>query len=89
MGYRVVRFEETPNPNAVKAVLDRSPGQSPRAYRSAEAAQADPLGATLMALPGVTNILIHDGWISVGKSGSTAWRDLKRAIEKALAETDG
>lgn len=88
MGYRVVRFEATPNPNAVKAVLDRSPGASPRAYRSAEAAREDPLGSTLMALPGVTNILIHDGWISVGKSEDTAWRDLKRAIQKALADAD-
>lgn len=84
----MIRFEETPNPNAVKAILDRSPGAAPRAYRSADAAKDDPLGSALMAGAGVTNVLIHDGWVSVGKSPGAAWKDVKKFIKQVLADAE-
>lgn len=86
MPYRVVQFLETPNPNAVKCVLDRSPApEGPRSFRSREEAAADALAAALFAVPGVRNVLIHDGWITVGKAEDAPWRTVRDGLRAALA----
>jgi len=85
MAYRVTQFVETPNPNAVKCVLDASPAPDrPRAYEAGQAAADDPLASALLAIPGVRNILIHDGWITVGKVPETTWATLKPEIKRVL-----
>lgn len=84
MPYKVIKFQETPNPNAVKCVLDRSPGEVPRSYFNAESAATDPLAAALFAIPGVTNVLINDGWIAVSKEAKRPWASVRDEIERAL-----
>jgi hypothetical protein len=86
LSYKVVKFQETPNPNAVKCVLDRSAGESVRSYFSAEQAKGDALAARLFAVAGVTNVLINDGWITVNKTPEAAWKAVKAGVERALAE---
>jgi len=88
MGYRVERFETTPNPNATKAVLDRAPPDTPRAYRSPPEHDSDPIASALFAIQGVTTLLIHDGWIAVGKSPDASWATIKRRVRAALARLD-
>jgi len=83
--YVVTEFVTTPNPNALKCVLDVSPAPGgPRSYTRAEDAAADPLGAALMAIPGVRNVLIHDGWISVGKTPDAEWKRVKADVKRVL-----
>ena len=90
-GYNVREFQETPNPAALKCVLDRpvdpiGEGSAPiRSYRSREAASHDPLATRLFAVPGVANVLIADTWVTIGKADDAAWKSLKPAIVKALA----
>lgn len=90
-GYNVREFQETPNPAALKCVLDRPIDPLPeshapiRSYRTPEAAAHDPLASRLFAVTGVTNVLIADTWVTVGKADSAAWKALKPAIVKALA----
>ncbi|MBY0112423.1 MAG: NifU N-terminal domain-containing protein [Phycisphaerales bacterium] len=91
-GYQVREFQETPNPAALKCVLDRavdpiaSATDAPiRSYRSAQAAAADPLASRLFALPGVANVLIADTWLTISKTDAATWKTLKPAIVKALA----
>lgn len=88
MAYRIIEFVATPNPNALKCVLDVSPAPNgPRSYvNKAPDAAADPLGAALMQIAGIRNILIHDGWISIGKDPAADWRSLKAAVKKVLSE---
>jgi hypothetical protein len=88
MGYRVLEFAATPNPNALKCVLDGSPApQSPRSYvGTGPDAAVDPLGAALMAVPGVRNVLIHDGWVSVGKTPEADWKPIKAAVKQVLGD---
>ncbi|MBS0189115.1 MAG: NifU N-terminal domain-containing protein [Planctomycetes bacterium] len=92
MGYQVREFQETPNPSAVKVVLDRPitplPGASnaPRSYRSAHAAQADPLAQKLFLVPGVENVLVSSDWLTVGKSADANWKSIKAGVQKALAD---
>jgi len=87
MGYRVIRFESTPNPNALKCVVEPSPGREPRSYFRAEQADeaGDELARALFALGPVTNVLIHTAFITVGKAPSAGWAALKPRIESALA----
>lgn len=85
MPFRVIEFQSTPNPNAVKCVLDASPApDGPRSYSSADAARGDPVGRPLMAVPGVVHVLIHDGWVSVVKSAGAEWRTVRKGIAAAL-----
>jgi len=84
MGYRVTKFESTPNPNALKCVVEPSPGPTPRSYFHAAAAGDDPLGSALFGIEGVTNVLIHTSFITVCKSPDRAWGPMKKAIERVL-----
>lgn len=86
MPYRVVEFRETPNPNALKCILDASPRPTPLSVRSAEQAQSDPIAKALFAIPGVNNLLIHDGWITVGKAQDAKWPAIKSAVERTLRD---
>ncbi len=85
MPYAIVRFQDTPNPNAIKCVLDRSPGPMPRSYPRAADADDDPIAAALFRVPDVTNVLMHDGWITVGKRDDANWAAVKKGVAAALA----
>lgn len=85
MGRRVVCFEETPNPNALRCVLDGAVGEGVRSYRSADAARDDPLAAALFAVPGVTNVYINVDWLTVNKLPDASWRVVKAGVRKAIA----
>lgn len=90
VGYKVVEFQETPNPNAVKCVvepaLSQPEGTGLRSYLSREAAAGDALGKRLMDLPGVSGVLIHQGWVTVSKRPEAEWKSVKAAVKKALAD---
>lgn len=84
MPYTITRVDTTPNPNALKFVVSPSPGSTPRSYRSAPAPGTDPLAEALFAIPGIANLLIHDGWITVSKSPQAQWPEIRRAVEAQL-----
>lgn len=87
MGYTVTEFQTTPNPNALKCILSASPApQGPRSYLTKEAAANDPLAAALFAIPGVRNLLIHHGWITIGKDPAADWKPLKRELQRVLKD---
>lgn len=86
MGWKVTQFQDTPNPNALKCVLDRAIAESPKSYSTPEAAAGDPVATRLFAIPGVVNLLVHPTWITVNKSPDSTWKTLKPAIAKALGE---
>lgn len=81
---KVVQFEATPNPNAVKCLLDARASEGPRSYFNAAAAQADPLARALFAVPGVTNVLILGDFITVSKDPAAAWSALKPAVRRVI-----
>jgi hypothetical protein len=90
MPYVVKQFQPTPNPNALKCVLDKSPAPAPsppRSYaRSAgvPSPDADALAHGLFSIGGVTNILIHDGWVSVVKTPDADWKAIKAEVSRVL-----
>lgn len=86
MSHDAVRFQQTPNPNALKCVLNRPVGGGRRSYFNAEEARDDALAAALFAIPGVTNVLIQGDWVTVGKSPGADWKSIQPSIERVLRE---
>jgi len=87
MPYTITKVEPTPNPNARKLIVDPSPGAI-RSYFRSEDADNDPLGRAIFAIPGITNVLIHTGFISVCIEPGTSWKPILRALETTLAEIE-
>jgi hypothetical protein len=90
LGYQIVEFQDTPNPNALKCVLDRPLAPAPtgtalRSYQTPDAAAADPLGTALMSLPGVVGVLISSGWITISKAPEAEWKHVKSGVKKVLS----
>jgi hypothetical protein len=80
----VREFRDTPNPNAVKCLLDRSIGEGMRSYFNATQAAGDPVAERLFAIDGVTNVLIHGDWLTVGKRPDAPWGPIRKAVEGVL-----
>lgn len=85
----VLRFDPTPNPNALKCVVDGSFGPSPRSYFTASEAAGDDIASAIFALGGVTNILMNADWITVSKEAGAAWEPIRAGVERVLAGFDG
>lgn len=94
---RVIGFESTPNPNALKCLIEGDAsgrdveGHAPsirdgpaRSYRSVEEATGDGLAEALFALDGVTNVLVMSGWVTVCKRADAAWKTLKPKLKRVI-----
>lgn len=82
----VTAFEATPNPNAIKCLVDPPPSDRVRSYFNARQAAEDPLALALFGIPGVTNVLIHTTFITLCKTPETPWPGIKSAIKKVLRD---
>ncbi|HMN41394.1 MAG TPA: NifU N-terminal domain-containing protein [Phycisphaerales bacterium] len=91
MPYAVSEYQTTPNPNALKCILDRPlrPGADAlRSFRDSDQARNDPLGLALLAVPGVASVLLADSWLTVNKSPEARWPAVKAGVERALAAAE-
>ncbi|MEM9374067.1 MAG: NifU N-terminal domain-containing protein [Planctomycetota bacterium] len=79
-----VLFESTPNPNAVKCVLHKPRRGEIISAASPAEADGNLLALELLAVPGVTRVLLHTTFVSVSKSPDSSWLSVKRAINKVL-----
>ena len=79
-------IEDTPNPNALKCVTDKPPSERPRSYFNAEQAQGDPLAEALFGIEGVTNVLIHQLFVTVCKAPEADWGPIKKSLKRVLAD---
>jgi len=94
MGWRVTSFEATPNPNALKCVLDRAvlrEGEGPRSYRRPEEAMGDSLAESLFGIEpkgSVACVLISTDWITVNRAPGADWERVKQGVREALARAE-
>ena len=75
---RVIGFESTPNPNALKCLMAMASGSSPAR------ATGHGLAEALFALDGVTNVLVMSGWVTVCKRADAAWKTLKPKLKRVI-----
>lgn len=86
MPYRVIRYEETPNPNALKCILDRPISAHPRSFRGPESAGDDEAARALFSVKGVAVILMNGDWMTVNKTPEASWKSVKAGVERVLGE---
>lgn len=86
-----ISFQTTPNPNALKCVVDvdipvlaDQPG--PRSYAAGARTGEDRLAARLLEIPGVTNVLISDRWVTINRDPGSDWKTIKKAVETVLGD---
>jgi hypothetical protein len=87
MGFRVHDVQPTPNPNALKFILDRPVSDQPMSFFNAGAAKDHPLAAKLFCVPGVSSLLLLGDFITINKSPEARWADIKGKVEQVLAES--
>jgi len=86
MGFEVAEIQPTPNPNAMKFVLNRRVAEETFSFFNANAAADHPLARKLFTVPGVSSLLLLNDFITVNKRPEAKWPDIKRAVKKVLAE---
>jgi hypothetical protein len=79
-----LRFESTPNPNALKCVLDVPRTGPIVSAGKAEEAGGDALAVALLGIPGITRVLLHTAFVTVSKEPAADWAPIKRAVKKVL-----
>ena len=88
MSYAITGIESTPNPNAIKCVLDRPISAGTRSFLDREMAVGDPLALRLFAITGVTCVMFCGRFVTVNKAPDAGWGPIKRAIHRALADAE-
>lgn len=85
MPYVVREVQSTPNPNAMKWVLDRTISETPLSFRSEDEAEAHPVARRLMGLKGVLAVLLLNDFVTINKSPEARWADIKNKASRILA----
>ena len=85
---KVMNFEPTPNPNAMKFNVDGKliEGGS-RSYDTPSAADGDPLATALFALGKVESVFYMPGFVTVSKMPNADWASLAPAIARTIETT--
>ena len=86
MPFAVREIQSTPNPNAVKFVLDRLIADPPESFLNAEAAEGHPVAKAIFAIPGVVSVLLLGDFVTVNKTPATKWPGLKAKVRRVLEE---
>lgn len=85
MGFTVREIQPTPNPNALKFVLDRTISAQPASFFNPEQAKDHGLGSQLMAIAGVSHVMLLADFVTIGKRPEARWSDIKGRVTKLLA----
>jgi hypothetical protein len=85
MGFKVSEVQPTPNPNALKFILDRNVVDQPTSFFNREQAVDHPLASKLFAIPGVSSVLLLGDFITVNKTPEVAWKGITKAVQTVLA----
>lgn len=82
---KVMNFEPTPNPNAMKFNVDgRLIEGGSRSYDTPSAADGDPLATALFALGKITTVFYMPGFVTVNKEAGADWSSLAPAIARTI-----
>lgn len=86
MSFRVQEIQQTPNPNAVKFILDGPIVDQPTSFFNPSAAKGHPLAEKLFAIEGVSSLLFLGDFITVNKTPEANWAKITHAVKGVLAK---
>ena len=84
MPFIVTEVQPTPNPNAVKMVLDRVIADRPMSFLNPASGTDHPIASKLFAVPGVTCLLLLGDFVTVTKQPEAQWIDVTKNVKRAL-----
>lgn len=85
MPFEVLEVQPTPNPNAKKFVLDRPISGEPVSYRAPDTAAGHEVAGRLMAIKGVSAVLLLHEFVTINKSPKARWADITGKAKRVLA----
>lgn len=84
MGYVVTEIVPTPNPNAMKFVLDREISSHSVSFLTPEAGDDHPMACQLFRVKGVASLLLLGNFVTVNKDADAKWPSITRKIKDTL-----
>jgi hypothetical protein len=85
MPFKVLEIQPTPNPNAMKFILDGEISQGAVSFFNPGSAGDYPLARQLFAIPGITSLLFLGDFLTVNKSPEAKWKPITSAVTKTLS----
>ena len=77
--------QSTPNPNALKFVLNTPVKTEGKAiYKSASEAADNKIASLLFAVPDITEVYFFDNYITVTQNGDGDWDELEEKVKKII-----
>src|SRR5450631_3640556 len=80
-------IQSTPNPNALKFVLNvpvKSEGKA--TYKNASACAHNPMAAALFTIPNISEVYFFDNYVTVTQDGNVDWDQIEDQIKKIILE---
>jgi len=79
---KIKEIEYTPNPNAVKFILDEplTPFGVVGEFHSKEQAESVPFAKALFEVEHVTSVFYTHTWVTITQSGEASWHELLREV---------
>lgn len=85
---KVLEVQPTPNPNALKFIVEGTISDKPLSFFNADAGKDHALASRLFAIPGVSSLLLLNDFVTVSKSADATWKSITPAARRVLAEWD-
>jgi NFU1 iron-sulfur cluster scaffold homolog, mitochondrial len=85
LSFAVREVQPTPNPNAVKFVLDRVIADRPMSFLNPDSGKDHEIASRLFAISGVSSLLFLGDFLTVGKRPEAKWAEIKTQVEQTLA----
>src|ERR1039458_7367529 len=80
-------IQSTPNPNALKFVLNvpvKTVGKV--TYKNASACKHNPMAAALFTIPNISEVYFFDNYVTVTQDGNVDWDQIEEQIKKIILE---
>jgi len=84
VGFNVRQIQPTPNPNAMKFVLDGAISSQPISFLNAEQAAGHPLAEKLFSVQGVSHVMLLGDFVTIGKRPEAKWSQINESIKRVL-----
>tara|TARA_R110000868_G_scaffold304437_26_gene565479 strand:+ start:14452 stop:15003 length:552 start_codon:yes stop_codon:yes gene_type:complete len=86
---KIKEIERTPNPDAMRFVLDEPlTNGTTRSFENSMEAEGDILASALFAIDSVINVYYVDKYITVTQDGSAVWSELLRKLAPPIREAE-
>ena len=87
MPYEVMEIQATPNPNALKFVLDHAIASQPMSFFSAESARDHAIASGLFSVAGVSSLLLLNDFVTVNKQSDAGWPAITGRVREVLKKS--